>query len=208
MLAHTLAHYGQTILAASQQRTALGFNFLLYFGHPYFTVLLVLPGSRQEETLHRSPVPYERRMARWPSMSPCCPNGPGFGEQENGYSSGLWAWINPLWQYGKWALHVNLFNYFPLFELFDSMYLSVHWTSHSIRVFACSWCYLFKQCGVSLPVCFLKICVHWRFLSKFTFYYSILGQLYCCSMLIGVWWILMNIMFLKWEFVLDSVWLH
>lgn len=205
MLVRTPAQYGQTILAASQQRTALGINFLLCFGHPYFTVLLVLPGSRQEETLHRSPVPYERRMAGWPSMSPFCPNGPGFGEQENGYSSGLWAWINPLWQYGKWALHVSLFNYFPLFELFDIMHLSVHWTSHSIRVFACYWCYLFKHCGVSLSV------TCWRFVFTGDFWANLhftTTYWVSCSMLIGVWWTLMNIMFFKWEFVLDLVWLH
>ncbi len=177
MLAHTHAHYGQTILAASQQRTALDINFLLYFGHPYFTVVLVLPRSRQEEALHRSPVPHEWRMAGWPGLSPCCPNGPGSGEQENGYSSGLWAWINLLWQYGKWAPHMSLFNYFPLCELFDSMQLSAHRTSHCIRVFTCCWCYLFKQCGVSLSVACWRFVFTGDFWAKLTFYNCILGQL-------------------------------
>ena len=61
------------------------------------TTLLVLPGSRQEETLHWCPVPHEWRMARGTGMSAFRSDGARLGEQENWYTARLRVGTHTLW---------------------------------------------------------------------------------------------------------------
>lgn len=70
----------------------LRFSFLGDTDHPVCAPLLLLPpGSGKKEALHRSPLPNEWRLARWTSLSPCCPDGTPTGEWKNRHPAGLWT---------------------------------------------------------------------------------------------------------------------
>lgn len=57
---------------------------------------LAVCGCRQEETVHRSSVSHEWRMARWPSVSPRSADGFRPREQPERHSAGLRAGTHSL----------------------------------------------------------------------------------------------------------------
>ena len=76
---------------------------LLSDPYPRYPPLLPLPGSRQEEALHRSPLPHEWRLARRTSLPPRRSDGSEPGEQEERHTAGLRAGADTLRQYGEYV---------------------------------------------------------------------------------------------------------